>query len=446
VRVRRGSFALRLGLLAGSVLLCSSGASAVAGSPSGLSPPSPYLQARAAESGRALQSLRLAAASQAPASSDVVLRQADTTYTDTVGDAQGGADISRVVWANDANGNVAVGVFYANRTCATTSDLVLIGLDVDQNPATGYPPLGYEYLLYADGFTGTRGVQRFGGTTFAPVGLPSFQAYCDSRGFEFWYVNRADIGVGAGLNFLAATYTDPAATQVSDVVPSSLPPLLNYQLALTPSPTPPPSPPPSPTPPPPPVPRPKSYADAPSLPARIAFTGASIKHVRLGENLYDTMKKLGLPRVVQVACWSVSDWPTVLTSAGIDARPALMTGFWLPRQPRWVHVGPRQCADVQALLTTRASTGQRAYALATVLHERVHAEGFRNEAQTNCLAVQLVYEFARELNFVFLKAIRLEQLAVRKTRAVAPRGYWNDRRCRDGGAWDLYPSVRNLKY
>ncbi len=371
------------------------------------------------------------------------------TYTDTVGDAQGGADISRVVWANDANGNVAVGVFYANRTCTTTGDLVLIALDVDQNPGSGYPPLGYEYLLYADGFTGTRGAQRWGGSTFAPVGLASFQAYCDSRGFDFWYVNRADIGVGAGLNFLAATYTDRTATQVSDVVPSSLPPLLNYQLSQSGTPTPPP-PPPGPQPPGPqppvPQPQPKSYNDAPSLPARIAFAGDSIKHVRLGQNLYDTMKKLGLPRVVQVACWSAADWPTVLTSAGIDVRPALVSAFWLPRQARWIHVAPKRCGDVQGLLKTRASSGQRAYALAAVMHERVHAEGFRNEAHTNCLAVQLVYEFARELNFGHAQAFRLEQLAVRKTRAVAPSGYWNDRRCRDGGLWDLYPTLRNLRY
>jgi hypothetical protein len=90
--------------------------------------------------------------------------------------------------------------------------------------------------------------------------------------------------------------------------------------------------------------------------------------------------------------------------------------------------------------------GQRAYALATALHERVHAEGVRNEAQTNCYAVQLIYEFARELNFVHTKAMRLEQLGVRKTRSTAPRRYWSSTHCRDGGRWDIYPEFRNLDY
>ena len=107
-----------------------------------------------------------------------------------------------------------------------------------------------------------------------------------------------------------------------------------------------------------------------------------------------------------------------------------------------VAVAPR---GTEAMLTPRAANGRRAYALATVVHERLHAEGLRSESQANCLAVQLVYEFARELNFPHARAFRLEQLAVRKTRAVAPSGYWNARRCRDGGSWDLYPSIRNLR-
>jgi hypothetical protein len=197
----------------------------------------------------------------------------------------------------------------------------------------------------------------------------------------------------------------------------------------------------------PPAPRLRTYEDASRLPSRIRYIGNSIKHVRIGEKMYATMKRLRVPRVVAVACWSSTDWPSVLDSAG--ARPDHNTeidGFWLPRQPRWIHLSPRQCSDIQALISSRAINGQRAYALATALHERVHAQGIRNEAQTNCYSVQLVYEFARELNFVHTRAMRLEQLGVRKTRSVAPRGYWDARRCRDGAAWDLYPQFRNIDY
>jgi len=97
----------------------------------------------------------------------------------------------------------------------------------------------------------------------------------------------------------------------------------------------------------------------------------------------------------------------------------------------------------------RQPNGQRAYGLGTILHERIHAQdlgGEPSEARTECYAVQLIYGFARELSFPHTKALRLEQLGVRKSRALAPRAYWNAKACRDGGAWDLYPEFRNLTY
>jgi hypothetical protein len=42
-------------------------------------------------------------------------------------------------------------------------------------------------------------------------------------------------------------------------------------------------------------------------------------------------------------------------------------------------------------------------------------------------------------------ALSLERLAVRTTRALSPRGYWDPQRCRDGGAWDL-DNDANLDY
>ena len=97
-------------------------------------------------------------------------------------------------------------------------------------------------------------------------------------------------------------------------------------------------------------------------------------------------------------------------------------------------------------MTDRRLNGRRAYGLTTVLHERVHADGYRDEARTNCYAVQLVRSFARTLGFAPLKAAELERLAVKRTRAVAPRGYWDENRCRDGGQWDLLSGVRNLDF
>lgn len=103
-------------------------------------------------------------------------------------------------------------------------------------------------------------------------------------------------------------------------------------------------------------------------------------------------------------------------------------------------------------MSDRQPNGQRAYALSTVLHERIHAQRIpmtrkEAEARTECYAVQLVYAFARELNFVETKALRLEQLAVRKSNAEFTGTKYRDPvRCRDGGAWDIYPEFRNLNY
>ena len=82
--------------------------------------------------------------------------------------------------------------------------------------------------------------------------------------------------------------------------------------------------------------------------------------------------------------------------------------------------------------------------LSVIVHEMLHALGLRNEAQTNCYAVQLVYPYAKELRFTNRTASRLERLALRYVRAQAPRGYWSSVRCRDGGKWDLLDDFPNL--
>ena len=73
-------------------------------------------------------------------------------------------------------------------------------------------------------------------------------------------------------------------------------------------------------------------------------------------------------------------------------------------------------------------------------------ERVRREAEANCYAVQLVYYMSRVLKLTPGNALRMERLAVRTTRASAPRGYWDSQRCRDGGAWDLDDEDRNLDY
>ena len=129
----------------------------------------------------------------------------------------------------------------------------------------------------------------------------------------------------------------------------------------------------------------------------------------------------------------------MISSAGIGGGPAgsVLRGFWLGIQPRWLHLSPFVCSNLQALIDSRIPNLPRAGAAVTVLHETTHAYGVRNEAEANCLAVQLVPTFAQQLRLLPSRIAYLTQLAFRRTRAVAPPGYWNSKRCVPGGPWDI---------
>jgi hypothetical protein len=190
----------------------------------------------------------------------------------------------------------------------------------------------------------------------------------------------------------------------------------------------------------------KTVAAAATLPAAMRFDGRrSIKHTVLTRLVYRTMKRLGLPRQLAFACWNRADWVSVVQADGMEPEAGSeLLGFWLGRQPRWLHLAPGICSDVQSLLTTKRPNARRGAALGTVIHETLHAYGVRNEAQTNCFAVQLVPVFAWNLGLSVARADYLGTLARNYTRRYAPAGYWNRTRCRDGGPWDLFPGSRSL--
>src|SRR5581483_4370167 len=190
----------------------------------------------------------------------------------------------------------------------------------------------------------------------------------------------------------------------------------------------------------------KTWQSAATLPASDSFDGSrSVKQTTIGSMIYATMKLLRLPKRLAVACWTAADFEAVEGSAEIVADPfAEIEGFWLRFQPRWLHLAPRICRDLQSLIDTRRVNGQRAGAVAVALHEAFHAHGVRNEAETNCYAVQLAPIAGRQLDLSAAASRYLGQLAVRYTRARAPDRYWDPYRCRDGGRWDLLPGTTNL--
>lgn len=364
---------------------------------------------------------------------------ADQSYFDTPGDSVNGSpDVTDIRVTHDAARTISFAARVAGFPAQDTD--VYLFVNSDGNPATGENGWDYQFGIdYSDPLTYAWQWNGSAWASFVPsTGRATFQ-----NGIWFVSLNSAELGNTTGFDFYysASKYSGEQTLGVDEAPNGTA--VYTYTLTQTP----PPPPPAPPQPPPPPEPRLRTYEDASRLPSRIRYVGQSIKHVRIGENLYATMKRLGSPKVVPVACWSKSDWPSVVESAGFRGNPAQLNGFWLPQQPRWLHLAPKQCRDIQALISTRIPNGQRAYALSTALHERIHADGIRHEAMTECFSIQLVYDFARELGFVHPRALRLEQLAVRKSRAVfAGTKYWNPTHCREGGRWDLYPQFRNLDY
>jgi hypothetical protein len=184
------------------------------------------------------------------------LAPAEQGYTDPAGDIQVGpaADIQAVTVTSDAGQNIGFGTLFANRTCLGAGDLLLIFLDVDQNPNTGaYPPLGAEYVIGVDGTASAAGLFHWNGSSFDLVTSSSLQRGCASSSsppLELDSVNGPEIGITTGFNFLvAAEYTDATGARYFDYAPDN-PPAFNYQLpgGTAPPPPPPPPPPPSPGP------------------------------------------------------------------------------------------------------------------------------------------------------------------------------------------------------
>ena len=400
--------------------------------------------------------------SRARPTSTNVLQANSATFVDPFGDGESGLapDITIVVVSNNDAGVLTFQITIATTTSGSLipGEFVAAFLDTDQNPATGATALGAEYSVGILGQFGDDliGLSRWNGSGWTAI--PSTLTGYWSGTTAVFSFNRADIGAPAGFNLIVGSIYQGIYDDYVDFAPNSG--YWNYQIRLAAPPPPPPPlppppppvPPPAPPPPAPPAPPPsppKTYRSAPGLPSRSTFNDSrSIKHSRLSDSIYSVTKVVGVPRQLAVACWSSDDWDNVLSSteglALYNRFDSVTLGFWLSRQPRWLHMSPVVCRDVQRLLSIRTINGRRAAMLSGVVHEMTHALGIRTEALANCYAVQLVAWYAKELGFSTRAALRIQRAAVNYVRAHAPRNYWNASRCRDGGAWDLIDDVPNL--
>ena len=79
------------------------------------------------------------------------------------------------------------------------------------------------------------------------------------------------------------------------------------------------------------------------------------------------------------------------------------------------------------------------WSMNALAHESYHLAGIRNEAQTECYALQAVPFVARRLGASEEQAAALGAFAATRVLAAMPNDYGSPE-CRDGGAYDLRPA------
>lgn len=178
--------------------------------------------------------------------------------------------------------------------------------------------------------------------------------------------------------------------------------------------------------------------DAPNLAAAADFTGGSVKDTRLSRAIYSVTKLIRSPKLIDVACWSDVDWPSVSGDSGDGIYTTL--GFYTPLMPHWIELSPTVCRAMETLLHHRPVYPNRfmANAVETLTHESMHALGIRNEAMAECFGMQLSIFTAIRLGIPFGYADKLAKLNLINY-ASRPPNYQNYAACREGGKWDLLP-------
>jgi hypothetical protein len=192
-------------------------------------------------------------------------------------------------------------------------------------------------------------------------------------------------------------------------------------------------------------PSPHEASCAPFLKSSNHYRGQSVKQARLGKAAYQLSKFVRSPKTVAVACWSVRDSANIAHENPESVYTLL--GFWQPAMPRWIQLSPRICRSIETLLYHRPAypNAITADGIDTLTHEMLHALGVSNEAMTECYAMQLDEITANSLGVPYWYAARLSHLALGNYRTHPPR-YINYSRCRENGAWDIWPRENSLPW
>ncbi len=188
-----------------------------------------------------------------------------------------------------------------------------------------------------------------------------------------------------------------------------------------------------------------ALSDAPYLPSSAHFTGPSVKQTRLSKAAYGLSKLIGAPKTIAVACWGTADWQAI--SGDNPENFYSVLGFWAPAMPHWLQLSPRICNAMETLVYKRPRYANRftANAVDTLTHEMIHALGVRNEAATECYAMQLSWVSAENLGVPASYAYSLSRLTLANY-GFHPPSYVDRADCREDGALDLFKGRPSLPW
>ena len=184
---------------------------------------------------------------------------------------------------------------------------------------------------------------------------------------------------------------------------------------------------------------------APTAPTT-TLVGAALPHVR-GRTGYSRNDPGYLPAAQQISraaqavyCWDPVDWIAVSGDDGTG--DTIELGFVNPLlHPGEINLSPTVCDGIDSILYDRAQivSSRVAIGVDTLAHESLHLAGVRNEAQTECYAMQWTAITAYKLGGTYTFGRSLASLLWRTYAARTPPAYYDGYRCRNGGAWDLQP-------
>lgn len=144
--------------------------------------------------------------------------RADQSYTDPVGDAGSGTDITNMTVRNDpATGAITIQVASANPVVANHA--IAIFVDSDRNQATGDE--GDDYWMFGGPLVGAA-FYAWNGSTYLRAAGSTFSAGQVASNISEFRFNRSDIGNVSGFNFAVASISiDGSSINFWDAAPNS---------------------------------------------------------------------------------------------------------------------------------------------------------------------------------------------------------------------------------